>query len=272
VDLVSSKINFAMELVKADQAPRLLWGATWGIVSPGVRMPKFAVYFIPAESDELYRLGSSVVGYDVRKRAAAPLPEALRQIPGFTEQWIARASPYGFHLTIGDAIEFDIGRIARIEEEIADLLGCFDPANELTLRRCQESFVTFWGPAVVLRYDPNDALKLLHAVIAARVHPLGSGSGYLRRYLEDPDTEAAWPHRARRILKFYSPTIFDSYSPHFTVLNPHDGESSDRLAQFFTEAFAGFEEIVLRSICLLVQPADGENWRIYREFPLGQLR
>jgi hypothetical protein len=231
-------------------------------------MPKFAVYYIPQETDALYRLGSSVVGYDVRKRETVQTHEALRRIPHFSEQWIAKAKPYGFHLTIGDAIDFNPGEIANIEREIVDLLACFDPQHDFRLQRRREDFVTFWGPAVVLRYHPNEALKILHTLIAARVHPLGSGSGYLQRYLDDPAQEAGQPHRAHRTLKFFSPTIFDSYTPHFTVLNPHSGESKAELTQLFSDTFGDFDEIVLHSISLLVQFAEGENWQIYREFAL----
>lgn len=227
-------------------------------------MPKFAVYYVPEESAELYRLGSSVLGYDVRKRESIQILKDLRSIPHFTEQWITKARHYGFHLTIGDAIDFDVGEIGRIEKEVIEILGCFDPAHTFVLQRRQDDFVTFWGPAVVLRYDPNDYLKILHAVIAARVHPLGTGSGYLQRYLVAPEKEIM-PYRSHRITKFFSPTIFDSYSPHFTVLNPHSGESRSELTQLFCDTFGGFDKIVIRSICLLVQPTADENWQIYRE-------
>ena len=231
-------------------------------------MPRFAVYYIPQETDALYRLGSSIVGYDIRKREPAQPPEALRSIPHFNDRWIAKAQPYGFHLTIGDAIDFNLGEIANIEREIVDLLACFDPQHDFTLQRRRDDFVTFWGPAVVLRYDPNNALKTLHTLIAARVHPLGTGSGYLQSYLNDPAQEAGQPHRAQRTLKFFSPTIFDSYTPHFTVLNPHSGESKAELTQLFSDTFGGFDEIVLHSINLLVQFAPEENWQIYKEFAL----
>jgi hypothetical protein len=233
-------------------------------------MPKFAVYYVPEETNELYRLGSSVVGYDIRKCEPVHTLEALRCIPHFTDQWVTKAKPYGFHLTIGDSIDFNVGEIARIEKEIIDLLGCFNPEHDFALHRRRDDFVTFWGPAVVLRYDPNDYLKILHAVIAARVHPLGTSSGYLQRYLEDPKEEAKRPYRVHRILKFFSPTVFDSYSPHFTLLRPHSGESKDELTQLFSDTFGRFDNIVLHSISLLVQSAEEENWRIYREFALTQ--
>jgi len=233
-------------------------------------MPKFAVYYVPEESSELYSLGSSVLGYDVRKRASVPAFEALQTIPHFTDNWVKRARPYGFHLTIGDAIDFDIREIARIEKEVADILACFDPAHAFSLHRLQNNFVTFWGPAVVLRYDPNDYLTMLHTLIAARVHPLGTGSGYLQRHLADPEKEAEQPYRSRRIMKFFSPTIFDSYSPHFTLLNPYTGESKDELTRLFSSTFGDFQKIVIRSICLLIQGIDKENWQIYQEFKLAE--
>ena len=56
-------------------------------------MAKFAVYYVPPTEDELYRLGASVLGYDVRKG------EIVRTIlvdpkvsPGFPEAWIGKAN------------------------------------------------------------------------------------------------------------------------------------------------------------------------------------
>jgi hypothetical protein len=228
-------------------------------------MPKFAVYYVPEEADDLYRLGSSVVGYDVRKREPVETRADLVPIPRFTDRWVAKARPYGFHLTIGDSIGFSVDRIDEIEREIADILGCFNPGHDFTLKKRQEDFVTFWGRAVVLRYDANDYLKILHAVIAARVHPLGTGSGYLQRHLAHPLKESS-RHRVNRIREFYSPTIFDSYAPHFTLLDPYSGKNKDELTRVFSRTFARFDRIVLRSICLLVRFDDEENWRIHREF------
>jgi hypothetical protein len=232
-------------------------------------MPKFAVYYVPEANDDLYTLGSSVVGYDIRKRKSAQTLAKLQQIPHFADQWLQKAKPYGFHLTVGDSIDFDWGRISTIESELVDILGCFNPTKEFTLHRREKGFVTFWGPAVVLRYDPNDRLKILHSVIAARIHPLGTGSGYLRRHLGNPEKLAKRQYRVQRTLKFYSPTVFDSYSPHFTLLNPHSGESKNELTQLFSDTFARFAEIKLRSLCLLVRLSEEENWHIYKEFSLG---
>jgi len=229
-------------------------------------MAKFAVYYVPDSRDDFYRLGSSVLGFDVRKQNAVETMEELRQISAFTEEWASMARPYGFHLTIGDAIDFNLSDMLRIERELEDLLGCFDPEHAFTLTQPKQGFVAFWDDAVVLRYNPNDHLKVFHAVIAARLHPLGTGSGYLRRFLEKRKEKQ--PYRIQRTVKFFSPTIFDSYSPHFTLLRPYAGKGQKRaLSRLFSRKFASFKKLTIESICLFIQTDGGQNWRIHREFP-----
>jgi hypothetical protein len=235
-------------------------------------MPKFAVYYVPSSNDQLYQLGTSFLGYDVRERKLVSTHQELQIFPGFKEEWVRKARPYGFHLTIGDSIDFEYGSILRIEREVSDIIGCLNPKNSLTLKKWEKDFVTFWGPAVVLRYDPNDHLKVLHTLIAARVHPLGSGSGYLQRYLETSSILKE-PYHVQRTLMFYSHTIFDSYSPHFTLLHPYIGHEDNKkeLANLITKEFSKFEDIELNSICLLVQWHEDKNWIIYKEFKLPYL-
>lgn len=233
-------------------------------------MPQFAVYYVPPEND-FYRFGTSILGYDVRARKPIPMSNELQERLGsFDQDWVQAAQPYGFHLTIGDAIDF-FGDIQSIEREIDDVLKCFAPRHAFTLQRRKDSFVTFWGQqkeVVVLRYNPNVYLTILHTLVTACVNPLGSGSGYLQRYLKDPGQYVNQPYRVQRILKFYSPTVLDSYAPHFTLLNPYTGQDHDRLAHVFSEIFGRFSTITLDSICLLVQMNKDEKWEIYKEFKL----
>ncbi|MFH1573948.1 MAG: hypothetical protein ABIG68_08180 [Acidobacteriota bacterium] len=231
-------------------------------------MAKFAVYYVPPAEDELYRLGTSVLGYDVRKGKDVPtILEDPETSPGFPEAWIGKARHYGFHLTIGDAIDFHLFDILTIEQEIKDLLNCFNPDHKFTLTRREHDFVSFRGPAVVLGYEANDHLKILHAVIATRIHLLGTGSGYFERHLSDPSKGAGRPHRLHRTRKFFSPTILDSYFPHFTVLRAYPGKANDpQVTRFFCDQFQTFSKIEVGSICLLLQMNEGENWRIHKEF------
>ena len=235
-------------------------------------MPRFAVYYSPAvdkadsKSFEFYHLGSSILGYDVRADAPAPMPAQVRgKLGEFDPAWQTYARSYGFHLTIGDAIDFYLGDLHQVEAELLAILNCFAPSEEFKLEQSSE-FVPDWGPPIVLRYDPNEHLRALHALVVSRINTIGTGSTLLRRYLEHPDQYVDEPHKASRILKFYSPRILGDYHPHFTLLNPYTGTDRAPLVRVLEQLFATFTEFTLNSICLLVQRSAEENWIIYKEF------
>jgi hypothetical protein len=236
-------------------------------------MPKFAVYFIPEKDDKFYQLGSSILGYDVRrKRKHETVHPELSESGPLKDEWFSSARPYGFHLTIGDAIDFEPGDIAKIEQALSNLLGCFDPAHKFILTQRKDEVIAIWNKETfVLRYDANDHLKILHALVSACINPLGNGSGYLVSYLRDRQDCESEPFRTNRILNFYSPTVFDSYRPHFTLVNPYTGHSHYELKLNLTSLFDEFSKIVIHSICLLVQLKDDENWQIYREYNLQHM-
>ncbi|MDZ7289370.1 MAG: hypothetical protein ONB44_11300 [candidate division KSB1 bacterium] len=237
-------------------------------------MPKFAVYYVPEENTKFYSLGTQILGYDVRNRLSIEMHRDLQdRIGTFEKDWVKNARPFGFHLTIIDAIDFDYDDIQRIEREIDNILNCFNPAHPFVLQRRDKDFVTFgdppayWGRQLcVLRYDANDYLKILQTLLVARVNPLGIGSGYLQSYLKNPEMYEREPYKAHRTRKFYSPTILDDYSPHFTLLNPYTGKDHQRLRDLFTEMFGHFPVILVNSICLLVQMHEDDNWVIHGEF------
>jgi hypothetical protein len=62
----------------------------------------------------------------------------------------------------------------------------------------------------------------------SRSIPLGQGTGYLRDFITGTRTfdEA----RTRKVRMFYSHTILDHWTPHFTLLNPYSGPNADGLA------------------------------------------
>lgn len=228
-------------------------------------MPKFAVCYLPKKEDKFYELGTSILGYDVRARKQVSIARELQDLQGFSPNWLKNAQKYGFHLTIGNAIDF-VGNLHSIEKEIADVVACFHPDHWFTLKKCEE-FVTHLGKAVVLRYDPNDFLKILHTLIVARVNPLGSGSGYLQEHLEGTDGLTEQYHHLK-IMKFYSPWVLDSYLPHFTLLDPCGGKDCQSVKQLFSKMFSSFSWLRLDSICLMIQMHKDEKWKIYKEFDL----
>jgi len=251
-------------------------------------MTKFAVYFVPKQYSKFYQMGADLVGYDVYTRK--PLVSSTTRsdlasylgVTSFDTAWADNAREYGFHLTIGDAIDLDgsdeTKRLDLIATELEDILACFNPSSDFLLTTPPGGPVSFFPSGsrakksvVVLRYKANAALQILEALIVARINPLGCGSGYLER-LNKPVSEFN-PYHTARIRKFYSPTVLDSFTPHFTLLDPCPKllESPDgraRMQHFLDEKF-GHCEVRVDSICLLTK-RDGEvSWSIRKEFPLS---
>ncbi|CAN5732695.1 hypothetical protein BH24DEI2_BH24DEI2_07530 [soil metagenome] len=94
----------------------------------------FALYYLPPADDELYRLGSAVLGYDVRAgKSLEPSPGLLGALGGVPDAWVADARDFGFHLTVTEAMTYEPAGLSRIADEIAEILRSFDPASELSL-------------------------------------------------------------------------------------------------------------------------------------------
>jgi hypothetical protein len=224
-------------------------------------LPRFAIYYIPKAGEEFYRLGTSIVSYDVRSGKHVKMPE------GFLHEWVDRAQLYGFHLTIGCPIDFNFGQLLYIEKEIDDILKCFNPEHKFTLIQTMDAFPWLIGKAILLRYDPNDYLKIFHTLMLTLAQKYGTGSFYIERLYNNPE-QYKKPYMVNRILKFYNyPYILDDWTPHFTLLdNYNKGEKHQEIIQFITDKFIKYKEIIIDTISLLIQTKDGDNWRIYKEY------
>jgi hypothetical protein len=233
-------------------------------------MPKFAVYYIPQADDPFYQLGTQILGYDVRAcQTAASSPE-LQEFPGSDSgTWTTVCRPYGFHLTISEALDCDWASIPGMEQELADLLSCFDPNHPFLLQQKDDHPVGIWGEersnSIVLLYEPGMSLRLFHTLLVARMTAFGTGSDFLRRYLTHPERELPL-HLRQQIRFFFSPTVFENWYPHFTLLNPYTGDEVLSMASHFAQLFQLYKQVTVQTICLLIQSDDEANWQIYQEF------
>jgi hypothetical protein len=232
-------------------------------------MPRFAVYFVPKAGDSLYEFGTQILGHDVRARRSVRMSPSLQQELGKIEDsWVGHARPFGVHVTICDALDCDFATIPAVEARLLDLFDCFNPGTEFLLRRCNEQPVAIWGKtgahSIVLRYDPNLELAMLHALLVGCINPLGQETGYLRDLITGARTFDE-PQR-RKLRMFSSHTVLDSWKPHFTLLDPFSGTNPEAMASAIARLTEEFQELKLETVCLLVQEQDGASWFIYREF------
>jgi hypothetical protein len=221
-------------------------------------MSKFAVYFVPPASSQFYQLGAKVLGHDVRTQSRTSADE--NPLKPFDPLWVTTASPYGFHATIGDAIDFDCD-VKNVISEVSAILASFKPSSEfiLTQKHDPKKFVTFRNPDLVLKYDANEPLLIFHALVCGLVNTLGSGSDYR------PGSRSK-THENHRIAKFHSWTILDSWNPHFTILNPYKGTEPGRTENAIYHLFKSFGEIRVDSVCVMLQRSNDSDWIIIAEF------
>ncbi|MDZ7703006.1 MAG: hypothetical protein U5L04_00800 [Trueperaceae bacterium] len=219
-------------------------------------------YYIPPEGP-FYDLGSQILRYDIRAERTAPLSDVVRaKIGAVPSGWIRDARHFGFHLTVGEALRVSSHDLPRIEDELAALLGCLHPDSRLTLhyqglRRWRDDKV--W----VLRYRASEALGILQAVVVARLARYARHSHFIDAVRDNPNR---YPddYQRQRIETFLTPRGFDTWEPHFTLLNPYEGNEPERLAERLEPLFRPVRVLECESFCLVEKRDDGP-WRIRRE-------
>lgn len=230
-------------------------------------MAKFAVYTIPPADSALYQRGSQLLGYDVRRGAFLPDDNPTRAaLPEFDPAWVARPQTYGFHMTTGYSLFYDPALLPQIEAEIETVLGCFGKEVAFKLSPAADP-IPFWNDAVVvLHFEPNPAMLMLHTLLTARVNPLGTSSTVAQQYAsQDPQTLD--PVRRTRVENFYTPYMLDGWVPHFSLMYPYTGSRRDAMKAALLDLFPP-EELTVTTTCLLIRDDDETHYRLHREFPL----
>jgi hypothetical protein len=230
-------------------------------------MPKFAVYYVPPADSALYQHGSDILGYDVRAGEMLPTDNATRAaLPEFDEAWIQQPQTYGFHITTGYSLYFDWNVLPQIEAEMEHVCALFGRDVRFQLNPATEP-VPFWrDEIVVLHYDPNPAMLMLHTMLTARVNPYGTGSNVSQRYAQQ-SPETLDPVLAKRVERYYTPYMLDGWSPHFTLMMPYRGTQPYAMRNALMKLFPP-EPVTVESISLLVRDDDEPHYRFHREFAL----
>lgn len=226
------------------------------------RLHSFALYFIPPEDSELYRFGTEVLGYDIRKKQSAVSP---------WQEYTGDAREFGFHLTICDVLYFfSNAQTKSAAAEIEFLAKSFKPF-EISGFRLDAGFPD--ENSLALRVDdPSGRLEALHYEMVRRVYRRAAASNYslgLAPFKRDNEIE-----RARMMIERYkAPYIMSRYTPHFTLLNgvtPGEKPSVEKKVKELFSKRCGDRDLVLRveKLALMSRPAPGAPWVIEKEINL----
>lgn len=233
-------------------------------------MPDFALYYVPPAEHPLYRVGSELIGYDVRARKVLPENNAARSaFPNLKSSWVGDSHQYGIHMTIGHAIHFQAEKLGAIEAETESILNLFDPMKRFELTPCSGTAYVVLTPqgASMLRYDANQALLMLHALVVSRLSPLGVGTPQLTRYLAGETSPSTYV--IHRLTQYFYENLLDDFYPHFTLFNPLPPLSADDIETVRAAIIATVPEpqpITVETLCLLVRPDGETHYHIHREF------
>jgi hypothetical protein len=231
-------------------------------------MAKFAIYTIPPADHDLYRVGSEILGYDIRAGQNLPdVTEARSRLGDFDPVWVSRAVQYGFHLTTAGTYEYDPAALNMdtVIEACDMLLSCINPLNPMRLTQHPTEFI-WQGGFTGLRYDANSAFQTLHTILCTYLPRFGVNSRSLRRLRDDTSVLGDAHHMAQRTHHFFTPYIFDDFTPHFTLLNPYTGGHPDAVREVLLNMVGHVREVEVESVCLVRLQDGAERYEIVHEF------
>lgn len=230
-------------------------------------MAKFAIYTIPPAEHPLYVYGSEMLGYDIRAGKVLPEDTPTRQHFGvFNPAWVSRAQEYGLHATTAGTYEYNPNSL-QLDDVIGlceTIVASINPAHPLELTAHPTEFI--WQSGFVgLRYEPNLAFQTLHTVLCSLLPRFGINSRPLRQLNENPALYGEDNHLTTRVQQFFTPYIFDDFTPHFTLLNPYNGEIAN-LNERLMALFGDLNTLTVNSVCL-VRLQDGHtHYELVHEF------
>ena len=230
-------------------------------------MPDFALYYVPPAEHPLYRVGSELLGYDLRAEKVLPVDNPSRaNVPGFDLSWVRDSQQYGFHMTIAHAMHYQADQLGAIEAETESIMNLFDSSKPWQLTPCAGSAYAAVSArwAFLLRYDPNQAFMMLHALIVARLSPLSTGSPQYTKFLSGETQPPT--HIQHRLTQYYYPHILDDFYPHFTLFNPLPVDDIEPVREGVMATVPKPEPLTVDTLCLLVRPDGEPHYRIHREF------
>ena len=228
-------------------------------------MPILAVYIIPRETHAIYRIGASFLGYDVRTGALSKplLSDAYDQV----ESWIGQARSFGFHATLGDALEYTQESLPEIKTRL-DWIARRVPPFSLVKGRFHDSLRSVPRTLAATYDSPDGTLDKLHYLVVTLVNVLYHSSPYF-------DVSSYPQDQTKHIIRYGVPRhrILDQFDLHFSfatgIPNQHKWEELKTRIVNETGLFSDEKQRTLNvdEIHLLERQASG-YFRTVATFPL----
>jgi hypothetical protein len=232
----------------------------------------FAVYIVPPQASDLYKFGSQILRYDVRKRE---IPDVAKwyhpptKLSRLLKDAIGAANDFGFHLTVADALycanREDLRLICEEVKFVAEDIRHF--AIRLKI---EKDFPNSRGIALVCE-DPSGTLEALHHEMVARVYRKAIASNYSIG-LAAPDRDQDQERARLMISRYHAPYILQRFNPHFSLLSNVPETDKEEIYQYLKDLFKkNVRESLIKidKIAVMHRPLPNKCWEILREYHLG---
>lgn len=222
-------------------------------------LPRYAIYYVPAASDPLYRLGAQTLGYDGFTGNDIDFPREITQRISDWSEVTADPRKYGFHATLKAPFALGPGRTE------AELL---------------KAFATFAAPATPKIPLVVSAISSFIAVIpaapsvelAALAQTCVEAFDAFRAPLTDRDRARRRPDRlTKRQLAYLDrwgyPYVADEFRFHMTLTGSLPRERHETIMALLGGLFAGITATPrpIDRIALFYQPDAASRFRIIAE-------
>jgi Protein of unknown function (DUF1045) len=248
-------LNGQLERVRSASVP-----GEWALLEgSSVRVPSsaVAVFVVPPATSAIYRVGSRLLGYDVRREVAVESP---------IEGVVGAAGSFGFHLTVADALYYDdVDRVWAMAE-VEALAKEFAPFF-LTNIELRTGFPDPSSLALVVS-DPLRSLEALHCELVFRIYRRARSSDYTLG--DTPITRASAERSDLMLSRYRAPYILKEFQPHFTIASSIPAAQEERVTAVVEQEVESLltSDLHVKSLVVATK-TDAGTWRIERELGLG---
>jgi hypothetical protein len=231
--------------------------------------PRYAIYFVPARDSDLYRFGSSVLGYDCYSGEAVPQPDEFKSDADRWRRLVREPRRYGFHATLKAPFHL---LPSCSEAQLVSALHSFSGLDHAVaaIAPTIESVSDFAAVVPMQQQAALDALAAKCATIFDAFRAPISPQQRARRVAMGLSHD-----QIRNLDRWGYPFMFADFRFHMTLTGGLEAGERAEVVATLRRVFArtcGDQTIAVDRLALLKQDSAGTAFRVVSDAALGTAR
>ncbi len=225
---------------------------------------RYAIYFVPAENQPLWRKGCSILGYDSIAKRIVEQPKANGLEDGVLQELTAEPRRYGFHATLKAPFRLATGMTEEtLIEQACDIAKRLHRVPGVALN------VTQIGGFMAL--TPAGDTSHINALAADCVRAFDAFRAPMNTLERERRQRSSLTQRQTQFMDDWGyPYVFEEFRFHMTLTGTVPQHLRDPI-QAFLNAFLNENDrmIEIDSVCLCVQRDNDKPFEVLQRFILG---